>query len=142
MNPGRYDPEFYTDQIGFLNSKIKEFLDSVVLNSEQAPIIIVQSDEGPWPQSYALDYLSFDWRHVSDLELDEKSGILSAYVLPDGDYSVFYRTISRVESFRVVLNNYFGTILDLLPDRTFHYGDENHPYEFFDVTDRPPKAKR
>ena len=44
-------------------------------------------------------------------------------------------TFSSVNTFRVVLRDYFGADLDLLPDRSFTWPDNKHIYDFQDVTD-------
>ena len=41
-----------------------------------------------------------------------------------------------MNTFRVILDSYFGADLPLLPDRTFIYTDYDHPYRFEDVTDK------
>ena len=45
--------------------------------------------------------------------------ILNAYYFPGGRYEGLYQDISPVNSFRVVLNTFFGAKLPLLPDRSF-----------------------
>ena len=44
--------------------------------------------------------------------------------------------MTPVNTFRIVLNAYFGTQLAMLPDRSYSYRDLAHLYDFFDVTDR------
>ena len=44
-----------------------------------------------------------------------------------------YPTISPVNSFRVVLNQYFGTDLEYLPDLSYVEDLENGPYGRVDV---------
>jgi hypothetical protein len=41
-----------------------------------------------------------------------------------------------VNSLRVVLNAYFGTDLELLPDRMYAYPDNHHFYDLFEITER------
>jgi hypothetical protein len=43
--------------------------------------------------------------------------IMNAYYLPDGGSELLYDSISPVNSFRVILNRYFGMNMDLLDDR-------------------------
>jgi hypothetical protein len=61
--------------------------------------------------------------------------ILNAYYLPGGKSAGLYPTISPVNSFRYVLNHYFGTKFPLLPD-TCYYSTYQRPYRFEDVTAR------
>jgi hypothetical protein len=72
----------YINQLIFTNHKIAELIDNLLSNSEQPPIIVLQSDEGPFPIRYELDEKNFDWRQATAAELTEKFGILSAYYLP------------------------------------------------------------
>ena len=49
-------------------------------------------------------------------------------VLPD--------TFTSVNTFRVVFREYFGADLEPLPDRSFTWPDNDHIYDFRDVTDQ------
>jgi hypothetical protein len=59
---------------------------------------------------------------------------LSAYYFPGKKYNGLHDGISPVNSFRVVLNSFFGANLPLLPDRSF-YSTWSEPYRFIDVTE-------
>jgi len=53
--------------------------------------------------------------------------ILNAYALPGVDPAqALYPSISPVNSFRVVLNRYFGTDLPLLEDRSYFAPNQDH----------------
>ena len=41
-----------------------------------------------------------------------------------------------MNTFRIILNKYFGANLDLLPDKNYVYEDEDHFFKFIDVTER------
>jgi hypothetical protein len=101
----------YIDQVKFVNKEILNVIDALIQNSELRPVIIVQSDHGPLP----------------DLTVDrlDRLPILNAYYLPGVQMDhVLYPTISPVNSFRVVLNSYFGQDLQLLEDLSY-FGPEN-----------------
>ena len=70
------------------------------------------------------------------LAYEEIAGILSAYYLPDKEISGLYPSISPVNTFRLIFNLYFGTSHTLLPDESYCYRDEDHPYDLFSITDR------
>ena len=112
------------------NKKLKDFINDLLEDSEQHPIIILQSDEGPFPSGMRND----GWEDATEDQLRKKMGILNAYYLPGVDTSGLYSSISPVNSFRVVFNEYFGTDLELLPDKSYVYYTD-HPYQFLDVTD-------
>lgn len=62
-----------------------------------------------------------------------RTGIFNAYYLPEGRKAL-YRTISPVNSFRVVLNSVFGADLDMLEDHSYA-SSYAKPYSFKDITD-------
>ena len=130
----------YVDQLIFTNEKIKELVAALLADSEKPPIIILQSDEGPFPPRSKLpsehDRIRFKWLEATPDELRQKMGILNAFYLPGVDTSDLYPSISPVNSFRVVFNLYFGSSLELLPDRSYASPDQIRLYEFHDITDR------
>ncbi|PKN99517.1 MAG: hypothetical protein CVU42_07330 [Chloroflexi bacterium HGW-Chloroflexi-4] len=94
----------YINNIQFINNQIIPVLKDLISKSEPAPIIIVQGDHG----------------HGSSSNF-----ILNAYYLPNGMDTTLYSTISPVNTFRLLMDNYFGTSLGLLDDisYTWKYGD-------------------
>ena len=104
--------------------------------SDVPPIIILQGDEGPYPDRYRSAARSFRWEQATDAEVRQKFGILNAYYLPGVDSSSLYPSITPVNSFRLVLDLYFGTSLGLLPDRSYACVSYSHPYELLDITDK------
>jgi hypothetical protein len=83
----------------------------LLAESSQPPVIIVQGDHGPGSL--------LNWRSPSRTCLWERTGILNAYYLPEGGKNLLYPAITPVNSFRVVLNAYFGANLQMLPNRTY-----------------------
>ena len=63
----------------------------------------------------------------------ERFPILNAYHLPDGGAARLYPTISPVNTFRVILDRYFGARHDLLPDRSYR-ASYRDPFRFQPVT--------
>ncbi|MEM7224001.1 MAG: sulfatase-like hydrolase/transferase [Pseudomonadota bacterium] len=124
----------YLDQLLYSNQQIEALLDELLARDPQ-PIIILQADEGPFPARYSRDTEGFDWRQASDEELKEKFGILNAVYFPDRDYRGLQGDVTPVNTFRVLLNTYFGTQLPLLPDRSYSFASDSDLYSFFDVTD-------
>jgi hypothetical protein len=59
--------------------------------------------------------------------------ILNAYYFPDKQYQGLHDRITPVNSFRVVLNTFFGAQIPLLEDRSF-FSTWAEPYQFIDVT--------
>ena len=130
----RSEADNFIAQLEFTNRKIRSLVDSLLAGYDVKPIIILQSDEGPFPERYVLEGGRW-WKRATRKELAQKLGILNAYYLPDGGSKLLYPSITPVNSFRAVLNFYFGTELPLLADRSYAISDDVHIYSFFEVTD-------
>ncbi len=91
----------YTNQLTFLNGKMLETIDTILANSARPPIIILQGDHGPWIQPNPQHFF-----------------ILNAYYLP-GHKDDLYPSISPVNTFRLVFDDYFRANYDMLADKTY-----------------------
>lgn len=125
----------YLNQLTCANTMIMTMIDDILATSEKPPVIILQSDEGPFPLKTPLPPKQ-SWGTASTALLKEKFPILNAYLMPGASKKELYQSITPVNSFRVLFNAYFDTKLPLLPDRNYVFLDENHYYQFTDVTDR------
>jgi hypothetical protein len=127
--------ENYLGQVIFANQKIEEIMNTLIAKSKTPPVIILQSDEGPFPPGWLTDEESGDdWQRQSLEHLKIKTAILNAYYLPGVDTNkLLYPTITPVNSFRIVFNQYFGVSYDLLPDQLF-IPAPGSLYKFIDVT--------
>ncbi len=129
----------YVGQLEYTNAYILDLVDTLLAVPErERPIILIQADEGPPPVAYTANERSFRWLDATQEQLDMKFQILNAYYLPgvDPEEAGLYRGITPVNSFRVVFNAYFGTQLEVLPDRNLVFHDQAHLYQVFDVSDR------
>jgi hypothetical protein len=130
----------YVDQLVFTNKKLKLLIDSLLSDSPYPPVIILQGDEGPYPERFEREYWKFNWKGASGAEFREKMRILNAYYLPKtvsrNSNDGLYPSITPVNSFRVIFNVYFNEHLRLLPDERYAYQDKDHPYDFFEVTEK------
>src|SRR5690606_20516760 len=79
--------------------------------SEKPPVIIIQGDHGPGGR--------LKWKSPGDSCYAERTSILNAYYLPDGADALLFPNITPVNSFRVVLNAYFGADLEMLPGKSY-----------------------
>jgi hypothetical protein len=138
--------ENYVNQVRFANRAILRLVDAMRADTGRPhPIIIVQSDEGPYPRRYDAGTMRFDWRSATRDELREKFGILNAMFLPGVAPVAFHDAITPVNTYRLLFNRYFGTDLEMLPDRSLVSVGDRHPYQFIDVTDvlhAPRRAER
>lgn len=126
----------FVNQLSFTNTKVKELVDRLISSSRRPPVIIIQSDEGPYPVLAGRNVRGFRAALATDAELRQKMQILNAYYLPGVDKGYLHPSITPVNSFRLVSNLYFGTNYELLPNRNFTFVDHLHLYDFVDVTDR------
>lgn len=116
----RYDDprsmDRYVDQVVFVNRKVEQLVDSLISRSKVPPIIIIQGDHGP--------------TYSDERQKRGYFGILNAYYLPDGGAEKLYPSITPVNSFRMILDYYFGTHLGLLEDRSYLFGSSMHSLHF------------
>jgi len=115
----------YHGQAIFVTRRIEEVIDQILARSKVPPILILQSDHGSG--------LRLNMQSKEKTDLRERMGILNAYFFPNRDYQGLYQDITPVNSFRVVLNTFFGARLEILPDRS-NYSTWPDPYGFMDVT--------
>ena len=99
----------YVDNIRFIDNQIVPVVKEIIEKSAVPPVIILQGDHG--------------------YDGDNMYAILNAYYLPEGGSANLYPTITPVNSFRVVLDEYFGTDLGLLQDTTYTWKWED-VYDF------------
>lgn len=118
--------KYYRDQAAFVSKKVKATIENILSNSEQPPVIILQSDHGPGS--------GLDWKSLENTNLKERFSILNAYYFPDKDYNILYESITPVNTFRIIFNKYFGSELELLPNENF-FSTYSEPYKFSEVTD-------
>ena len=124
----------YVDQLVFTNLKIEELVREL-LSKDPQPVVIVQADEGPFPDRYLIDGENFDWREATPEELRQKFRILNAIYLPDRNYAELYEEITPINTFPIIFNKYFGQELPALPNKSYSHFSEKDLYSFFDVTD-------
>ncbi len=117
----------YRNQLTYLNHRLREMLDNIIQNSIHPPVIILQADHGP--------ALYLDMKRPQKTYFPERMSILNAYYLPETGSAGLYPSISPVNTFRVLFNNYFGTDFELLKDRSY-FSSWEQPYRLYDVTER------
>jgi hypothetical protein len=108
-----------------------ETVAEIMERSPEPPIIVLQADHGPGSM--------LDWDSPQDSNLRERMAIFNAYYFPDQNYEALYPGISPVNTFRVILNRFFGAEYDILDDASY-YSTLNQPYVLVDVTDQLEQA--
>lgn len=95
----------YAIQMDYLNPQILEIVEKIIRNSSPDPIIILEGDHASG--SYT------------------RTSILAALYLPHGGSEGLYPQMSLVNSFRIIFNEYFGTDLALLEDKSYMHTEED-----------------
>lgn len=116
----------YRRQIQYVNRLVLETVDAILTRSTTPPMIIIQGDHGPGA------YLH--WGSLEQTIPAERFGILNAYYFPNQEYTRLYPSISPVNSFRVLFDQFFDTDYPRLPDRHY-YSSWSFPFDFVEVTD-------
>lgn len=124
--------EKYLGQLQLINKKTIELLDQILSKEKQPPIIILQSDHGTG-SLFSDSFLGYDGE-LTPAAVRERTGILNAYYLPGFPYENLYKSITPVNSFRVIFNYYFEADYKLLDDKSY-YSNYAKPYRFTDVTE-------
>lgn len=89
----------YTNTVTFLNREIPGVVQTIIDESEQDPIIIIQGDHG--------------------IDQDNRNKIFYAIYPKEDLGSEFYPSISSVNTYRIIFNHYFGEAYELLPDKSY-----------------------
>jgi hypothetical protein len=91
----------YRQQAEYINGQIEKAAATLISESANPPVIVLQGDHGPWLQTGSDEFK-----------------ILNAYYLP-GHNDLLYPTISPVNTFRLILDAYLGADYPLLKDESF-----------------------
>ena len=127
------EADLYANQLAFANSQVKATISALLAGPpESDPIIVVMGDEGPFLCR------NIDCVDPSSRRLGIRFGVLGAYYLPDQPADFFPPDHTSVNTFRGILSAYFGADLPPLPDRSFDWPDNQHIYDFHDITDQLP----
>jgi hypothetical protein len=104
--------KLYLNQLMYANAQIEKIIDSILARPGPPPLIIVQGDHGAWELG----------KNINE-NMQMRMSILNAYYLPKGGATKLYNSITPVNTFRIIFNNYFGGKYPLLPDKSYYNGD-------------------
>ena len=126
--------DLYMNQLRWTNERILDLVDRALdVPAAEEPVIILQADEGPYPQRFYRNAPGFDWlEEATPEEILQKYGILNAMHLPgiDPEAAGVHDRMSPVNTFRIVFNEYFGADLPPLPDRVYLTPNYARMYDF------------
>jgi len=127
------EAQLYANLLKYTDAQVEQTVDALLAGpAETDPIIIIVGDEGP------LLCRNVDCNDGSIRRLGIRFGVLAAFYLPDQPAGFFPPDHSLVNTFRRIFDAYFGTDLPPLPDRSYDWPDNQHIYDFQDITDRLP----
>ncbi len=125
--------ELFREQLAYTDSQVRTTVEALLAGpDDQDPIVVIMGDEGPFLCR------NVDCVDGSQRRLGIRFGALGAYYLPGQPPGFFADDHSHVNTFRGILSAYFGADLPPLPDRSYDWPDNDHIYDFIDVTDRLP----
>ena len=108
----------YHDQVIYLNKRLIPLLKTIQQQSATPPIIVIQGDH-------------------AGVESDQnfRMEILNAYYLPGQAAGQLYESISPVNTFRLILDQYFGGQYKLLKD-TSYFSVYKTPFDYTVIPDK------
>ena len=123
----------YTNQVQFINSQMEPLINKIKQNSNNQSIIVLQSDEGPYPMIF--NDQQFDYSAVTDEINDDnmlnwstpnlqmKFGNLAAYYIPKASVQDLANGGNSINIFRMIFNTYFNGQMPYLPECYYAYPD-------------------
>ncbi|MDZ7696056.1 MAG: tetratricopeptide repeat protein [Deltaproteobacteria bacterium] len=122
----------YKDQLIYINKLISKTIDRVLSGSQNPPIIILFGDHGPRSMTVFGD--------PDKTYMRECMSTLNAYHLPDcSNCELNDKSVSPVNIFRIIFNQYFGTNYEVLTNEHWFHYDPPGGFRFVDVKDRLAK---
>jgi hypothetical protein len=128
LNDSSTDFAPYVGQLKFCQKEAKEWIELLLSQPGPKPIIIVQSDHGPYfPMPEKERYFNEVMRIINAYYFPDP--VVPGRELKDG----LYDEITPVNSFRVLFNDYFKAGLPLLEDKSYCSPVRVNPYRWSDV---------
>lgn len=128
----------YLAQVEFANREALRLIDAIRAGPRPA-VIVIHSDEGPWPEPFVgderfigRDPVDVDWARLDPARLREKMGILLAVRPADG--RPLGSVGSPVDIYPSILRTYFGAARPNPPVRHFVFEGDRALYRFREVS--------
>ena len=130
--------ENYLAQIRFANRELVGLVDAILANPRPA-VIVIHSDEGPWPSPYVgnehglgTDPVPVPWHRLDGEQLREKMGILLAVRDPSGQ-TPKTMPASPVQIYPAILKDHFGSRRPVPVSRHYVFRSDAALYQFDDI---------
>lgn len=139
--------ENYLAQIQFANRELVRLVDAILAGPRPA-VIVIHSDEGPWPSPYVgdehglgTDPVPVPWHRLDKEQLREKLGILLAVRYPSRRAPATMPA-SPVQIYPALLRDHFGSPGPIPPSRHYLFQNDAALYQFEDISSKlPPPAR-
>ncbi len=102
----------YSNHVTFINKQIEEVVKTILAESDNPPVIVIQGDHGPAPFDISKNRMY----------------ILNAYYLPSESQGL-YDKITPVNTFRLIFNHYFAQDFKMLDDVSY-FSEYDIPYNY------------
>lgn len=128
-------------QLEATNDLLLNSVDRILANSSEPPIIVIKSDTGPYSTEIPgwTSVINHRFDEVTEDNIDfiraRLDNFQALYLpgFPEDRYSEFS---SSVNTFSIILNYYFGTEYEILPNRHYFIVDwDENPMALIDVTE-------
>jgi hypothetical protein len=103
----KYFRDGYVDGIEYTNSFLVDVVQTILKNSKVPPVIVIQADHG--------------------IKAPGRISILNAILLPGGKDKL-YKTLTPVNTFRIINNTILGKNYEILPDHSFYSDRVRSPF--------------
>jgi hypothetical protein len=117
----------YVEQLRYVSIRVQAMLKDLIERSRRPLVVLLHADHGPGS--------GLSWKSAEKSDVRERSAILCAVYFHDRRYEALRDDLTSVNLHRVILSQYAGYDLPLLPDRTF-YSSWTNPYRFIETTER------
>jgi hypothetical protein len=118
----------YIRQVQFVNSHMKQVIDTILKEYNTPPIILIQADHGSG--------LLTDFSSAENTCIKERFSPFAAYYLPGMSPQAVPQDLTTVNLFRLIFNHYFQANLPLLKNELYYNRDTAYIYRRVDVTSR------
>lgn len=115
----------YEDQLAFLNTKLIDLID-LLQSRPTEPVILILSDEGPYPADLGAEAPATDgFPQLDEDEREVKYSVFAALRDPDDDVRPITRERTSVNVIRAVVAGLLGADLPPVPDHQFGWSDSD-----------------